>query len=53
VRLQQSHIGADPSQLDRLQMDAEMVRTHPLVAGRAQVGGFLYDVDSGRLEQHA
>jgi carbonic anhydrase len=27
------------------------VRTHPLIKDRAEVGGFLYDVDSGRLEQ--
>ena len=46
------HIGADPNQLDRLQMDAEMVRSHPLITARAQVGGFLYNVDTGLLEQH-
>jgi len=47
------HIGADPDQLGRLQKDAELVRAHPLIAGRAQVGGFLYDVDTGLLERHA
>lgn len=31
--------------------DVRRVTTHPLVQGRAQVGGFLYDVDTGRLEQ--
>jgi carbonic anhydrase len=28
-----------------------MVATHPLIAGRAEVGGFSYDVDSGLLTQ--
>ena len=46
------HVGADPNQLGRLQTDVEMVRTHPLIAGRAQVGGFLYNVDTGLLDQH-
>ncbi|MBA3990680.1 MAG: carbonic anhydrase, partial [Propionibacteriales bacterium] len=27
------------------------VRAHPLIPGRVPVGGFLYDVDTGRLEQ--
>ena len=31
--------------------DVRRVTTHPLVQGRAEVGGFLYDVDTGRLEQ--
>ena len=47
------HIGADPNQLGRLQTDVEMVRTHPLITGRAQIGGFLYNVDTGLLEQQA
>jgi carbonic anhydrase len=46
------HIGADPNQLGRVHADAKKVRTHQLIAGRAQVGGFLYNVDSGLLEQH-
>ena len=29
------------------------VRTHPLIGDRALVGGFLYDVDTGLLSQHA
>ena len=40
-------------QLARLTKDVEAIRTHPLVAGRATVGGFVYDVDTGRLTQHA
>jgi carbonic anhydrase len=27
------------------------VRTHPLIPDTVAVGGFLYDVDTGRLEQ--
>jgi carbonic anhydrase len=46
------HIGADPNQLGRLHADVEMLRTHPLIVGRAQVGGFLYNVDTGLLELH-
>ena len=45
------HVGADPNQLGRLQTDVEMVGTHSLIAGRAQVGGFLYNVDTGLLDQ--
>lgn len=47
------HTGADPNQLGRLQADVERVRSHPLISGRAQVGGFLYNVDTGLLAQHA
>ncbi|MFK5584609.1 MULTISPECIES: beta-class carbonic anhydrase [unclassified Serinicoccus] len=31
--------------------DVRRVTTHPLIQGRAQVGGFRYDVDTGRLSQ--
>ena len=31
--------------------DVRRVSTHPLVQSRAEVGGFLYDVDTGLLEQ--
>ena len=40
-------------QLDQLRQDVAKVRAHPLIGDRAQVGGFLYDVDSGLLTQHA
>ena len=40
-------------QLDQLRQDVAKVRAHPLIGDRAQVGGFLYDVDSGMLTQHA
>ena len=45
------HFGADPDQLDHVRADVERVAGHPLIAGRAQVGGFIYDVDTGLLEQ--
>ncbi len=44
-------LGADPDQLGRLKADVDLLAGHPLIAGRASVGGFRYDVDSGLLEQ--
>lgn len=35
-----------------LRSDVEAVRTHPLIAGRALVGGFIYDVGTGLLVPH-
>ena len=43
--------GASPDQMTRVHEDVEMVRSHPLIDGRAEVGGFIYDVDTGRLKQ--
>ncbi|AQP52353.1 beta-class carbonic anhydrase [Tessaracoccus flavescens] len=43
--------GASPDQMTRVHEDVEMVRSHPLIDGRAEVGGFMYDVDTGRLKQ--
>lgn len=43
--------GGDPDQIGRLRADVERLTNHPLIAGRASVGGFQYDVDSGLLEQ--
>lgn len=43
--------GAAPDQMTRVHEDVEMVRSHPLIAGRAEIGGFMYDVDSGVLTQ--
>jgi carbonic anhydrase len=40
-------------QLAALAEDIQKVRSHPLIAGRAKVGGFLYDVDTGRLTRRA
>lgn len=42
---------ADPNQLERLRADVATVAGHALISGRAQVGGFLYDVDTGLLQQ--
>lgn len=44
-------LGASPDQVSALSYDVRLLRTHPLVGDRAQVGGFLYDVDTGRLAQ--
>lgn len=44
-------LGSTPDQQAGLRYDVELLRTHPLMQGRAEVGGFLYDVDSGRLDQ--
>lgn len=38
-------------QLAALAEDVARVRTHPLIGDRAQVGGFVYDVDTGLLRQ--
>ena len=43
--------GADPDQVGRLRADVAMVANHPLIAGRAVVGGFHYDVDTGLMER--
>lgn len=44
-------VGAEPDQEGRLRRDVAMLASHPLIAGRAEVGGFSYDVDSGLLTQ--
>lgn len=44
-------IGATPDQAGRLAADVAQLREHPLLAGRAEIGGFLYDVDTGALKQ--
>jgi carbonic anhydrase len=48
---QRFHVVAD--QLAALTEDVDRVRSHPLIPGRVKVGGFLYDVDTGRLTRHA
>ena len=40
-------------QLAALQEDVQAVRSHPLIPTTVEVGGFLYDVDTGLLEQLA
>ena len=44
-------LGSTPDQEAGLRYDVELLRTHPLMAGRAVVGGFIYDVDHGTLTQ--
>jgi len=44
-------IGASPDQHARLAEDVARLRQHPHIAGRALVGGFSYDVDTGALTQ--
>ncbi|CUR54756.1 Carbonic anhydrase [metagenome] len=38
-------------QVVSLEEDIRKVRTHPLIPAGTKIGGFLYDVDSGLLEQ--
>ena len=41
-----------PDQLAALSEDVQKVRTHPLIPDTVKVGGFRYDVDTGRLTPH-
>lgn len=43
--------GTIPDQVQRLHHDVKAVRNHPLIKDRAEVGGFMYDVDTGLLQQ--
>jgi carbonic anhydrase len=43
--------GASADQRRTLHRDVEKLRSHPLIADRAIVGGFYYDVDTGLLER--
>jgi carbonic anhydrase len=45
------HLGASTDQQARLLEDVTALREHPHVRGRAEIGGFLYDVDTGALTQ--
>jgi carbonic anhydrase len=44
-------LGATPDQEGALLTDVDLLRSHPVLAGRVAVGGFLYDVDSGLLRR--
>lgn len=44
-------VGANPDQEGKLRADVALLAGHPLIAGRAEVGGFIYDVDTGLLAQ--
>ena len=46
---QQFHVVED--QLAALEEDVQKVRSHPLIPDSVLVGGFLYDVDTGLLDQ--
>ncbi|WP_435202717.1 beta-class carbonic anhydrase [Janibacter sp. GS2] len=39
-------------QMAALEQDVAAVRSHPLVPAGIEVGGFLYDVDTGLIAQH-
>ena len=49
VSWQRFHVVED--QVAALEEDVHRVRSHPLVPDSVKVGGFLYDVDTGLLEQ--
>jgi carbonic anhydrase len=49
VSWQQFNVVED--QLAALEEDVAKVRSHPLIPSRVKVGGFLYDVDTGRIER--
>lgn len=42
-----------PDQVSALREDVVRVSSHPLIPDRVAVGGFLYDVDTGRLTRLA
>ena len=44
-------LGASTDQRARLVEDVQALRDNPHIRGRALVGGFLYDVDTGALTQ--
>ena len=44
-------IGASADQQARLVDDVTALRQNPHIAGRAEIGGFFYDVDTGTLTQ--
>ena len=46
---QQFHVISD--QIAALQEDVQKVRSHPLIPDTVKVGGFLYYVDTGLIDQ--
>jgi carbonic anhydrase len=40
-------------QLAALKQDVQKVRSHPLIPDSVKIGGFMYDVETGLLEQKA
>lgn len=51
VDLRGMTFGANPDQERTLDFDVRLLRSHPAIKGRAIVGGFSYDVDTGKLHQ--
>lgn len=46
-------LGSTPDQAAGLRYDVTRLRNHPLLRSKhVTIGGFLYDVDTGRLTQH-
>jgi carbonic anhydrase len=45
------HFSVIDDQLGSLQKDVGRVRSHPLIPPDVRIGGFVYDVDSGLIEQ--
>lgn len=43
--------GPDPNQLERVKADVQLLRDHPMLTGRVTIGGFMYDVETGLLEE--
>jgi carbonic anhydrase len=43
--------GVVDDQVARLRQDVRKVRSHPLIPAEIKVAGFVYDVDSGLMEQ--
>lgn len=46
-------INVIPDQIAGVRHDVMKVRSHPLIPDTVKVGGFIYDVDTGLLTQHA
>ena len=44
-------LGVITDQRSTIRADVQKVRSHPLISNEVLVGGFLYDVESGRLDQ--
>lgn len=44
-------LGATTDQLSALTHDVRTLRSHPLITGLAEVGGFMFDVDTGLLAE--
>lgn len=45
------HFGATQDQITRLHEDVSKLTNHPLLKDRVEVGGFMYDVDTGLIKQ--